>query len=119
MPGTWEHSLGLDPQIKKFRNGEYRTAIRVMEERDVRLVRAGRDDSWDWVDVDGRTYDAVGGFPGQYLDGQWDHFCGQIRRHLGKAELVPVDVSQFRADQIERVQRFIAPLGPRVFMVGR
>ncbi len=43
----------------------------------------------------------------------------QITRHLHKADLVPVDVSRFSRDQISRVQEFIAPLGPRVFMVGK
>jgi hypothetical protein len=43
----------------------------------------------------------------------------QITRHLDKADLVPVDVSQFSPDQINRVQAFIAPLSPRVFLVGK
>jgi hypothetical protein len=90
-----------------------------MDEQDVTLTRAPKESAADWVDETGRSYDAVGGFPGRFLDDQWDNFTMQITRHLDKADLVPVDVSRFSPDQINRVQAFIAPLGPRVFLVGK
>lgn len=119
MPGTWEYSLGWDPEVKKFRPMEYRTARHVMEERDVTLTRIPKGRQGDWLDEHGIVYDAVGGFPGQFLDQQWDRFVWQIHHHLSKAELVPVDVSGFTAEQIKRIQKVVAPLSPRVFIVGK
>ena len=82
------------------------------------LKRAPRGSRADWVDDAGITYDAVGGFDGRHLDMQWGRFTHQITRHLGKADLVPVDVSWFSAYQVLRIKEFIAPLGERVFLVG-
>lgn len=113
-----EYAIGWDPAVGGFRLAEYQTALRIMEERGVTLTRAPKANAADWIDQTGRSYDAVGGFPGRFLDDQWDNFTMQIDRHLDKADLVPVDVSQFSADQIKRVRAFIAPLGPRVFTVG-
>ena len=117
-PGTPEYDLGWDPAVQRFRPPEYRTAARVMDDYDVTLTRAEPGQAFDWVDEAGRSYDAVGGFPGRFLDQQWDSFTGQIVRHLDKADLIPVDVSGFSPEQIVQVQEFIAPLGPRVFIVG-
>jgi hypothetical protein len=91
-----------------------------MEARDVTLTRArSKDDNFDWFDEEGTTYDAVGGFPGKFLDAQWDAFIGQIYRHLGKADLIPVDVSRFSPEQKARVQKAVGHLGPRIFIVGK
>jgi hypothetical protein len=83
--------------------------------------RAPAGSSADWVDTSGRTYDAVGNFPGPFFDRQWPQLQYQIQRHLDKADLVPVDVSRFSPEQAATVARFIADndLGPRVFIVGR
>ncbi|MFI7336305.1 hypothetical protein ACWEEK_33195, partial [Micromonospora aurantiaca (nom. illeg.)] len=83
--------------------------------------RAPSDSSADWVDEAGRTYDAVGNFPGQYFDRQWPQLQYQIERHLEKADLVPVDVSRFSAQQTAMVEQFIADrgFGPRIFIVGK
>jgi len=48
------------------------------------------------VDSCCRTYDdAVGGFPGQYLQTptQWSNLERQIIAHGAKADLVPIDAS--------------------------
>ncbi|GAB3932394.1 hypothetical protein GCM10027614_01510 [Micromonospora vulcania] len=86
----------------------------------MRLSRAPADSSADWVDDVGRTYDAVGNFPGQFFDRQWPQLQYQIERHLDKADLVPVDVSKFSPEQVIRIEQFITDrnLGPRVFIVG-
>lgn len=113
-------SLGMDPATGKFRPGERETAMRVERERNVRLARAPAGSKADWVDEAQQTYDAVGNFPAQYFDRQWDQLQYQIERHLDKANFVPVDVSKFTPDQIAKVEKFIADkgFGPRVFLVG-
>lgn len=115
------HDLGMDPATGKFRPGEAETAVRVEGELGVTLKRAPAGSSADWVDDAGRTYDAVGNFPAQFFDRQWPQLQYQIQRHLGKADLVPVDVSKFSPEQIAKVKQFIADgnLGPRVFIVGQ
>ncbi|MGY3520632.1 WXG100-like domain-containing protein [Micromonospora sp. PTRAS2] len=115
------HELGMDPATGKFRPSEAETAARLERELDVTLTRAPEGSSADWVDGSGRTYDAVGNFPGQYFDRQWPQLQYQIERHLTKADLVPVDVSQFSGEQVARIEQFIADrgLGPRVFIVGK
>ncbi|MFD6693428.1 WXG100-like domain-containing protein [Micromonospora aurantiaca (nom. illeg.)] len=113
--------LGMDPATGRFRPAEAETAVRVEEHLGVRLRRAPSDSSADWVDEAGRTYDAVGNFPGQYFDRQWPQLQYQIERHLEKADLVPVDVSRFSAQQTAMVEQFIADrgFGPRIFIVGK
>ncbi|MHA4947125.1 WXG100-like domain-containing protein [Micromonospora sp. SD19] len=115
------HDLGMDPATGRFRPGEAETALRLEQELGVRLHRAPADSSADWVDDAGRTYDAVGNFPGQYFDRQWPQLQYQIERHLDKADLVPVDVSRFAPEQVARIEQFIGDrrLGPRVFVVGK
>jgi CdiA C-terminal tRNase domain len=67
----------------------------------------------------GETYDAVGNFPPQYFNAQWPALQNAIRAHLIKADHVPVDVSQFTAEQRSIVRAFVDGLGnPRVFIVG-
>ncbi|MGW3615572.1 WXG100-like domain-containing protein [Micromonospora arida] len=115
------HDLGMDPATGRFRPGEAETAVRLEQELGVRLQRAQADSSADWVDEAGRTYDAVGNFPGQFFDRQWPQLQYQIERHLDKADLVPVDVAQFTPEQVARIEQFITDrsLGPRVFIVGK
>jgi hypothetical protein len=115
------HDLGMDPATGKFRPAETETAVRIEDQLDVTLERAPAGSSADWVDGTGRTYDAVGNFPTQFFDGQWPQLQYQIERHLGKADLVPVDVSKFSPDQVAKIVQFIADkdLGPRVFIVGQ
>ncbi|WFE55425.1 WXG100 family type VII secretion target [Micromonospora sp. WMMD712] len=115
------HELGMDPATGKFRPREAETAARLERELDVTLTRAPEGSSADWIDGSGRTYDAVGNFPSQYFDRQWPQLQYQIERHLTKADLVPVDVSQFSGEQVARIEQFIADrgLGPRVFIVGK
>ena len=107
-----------DPAKGKFIQREYETATRIIDELGVDLKRAS-DGSADWVDDAGKTYDAVGPFDGKYFAQQWNSLKRQITWHLNyEADLVPVDVSEFSADQILQIKQFIAPLGERVFLVG-
>lgn len=112
--------LGFDPAVGKHRPSESETALRVEDTLGIVLRRSDGDRA-DWVDEVGRTYDAVGNFPGSYFERQWPQLQHQIVRHLDKADLVPVDVAKFSPEQVEQVAKFIADndLGPRVFIVGQ
>jgi hypothetical protein len=109
--------LGWDPAIKDFRPGEAETAARIENERGVQLERFPGD-APDWIGSDGKTYDAVGNFPAEHFDQQWDHLQERIVDHLYKADYVAVDVSQFTPEQTAQVEKFTGQFGPRVFMVG-
>lgn len=108
----------MDPATKQFRPSEAETAGRVEAARGVTLSRSPDPNGPDWMGSDGKTYDAVGNFDGKYFDQQWQNLQNQIIKHLGKANYVPVDVARFTPEQIAKVEQFIGPLGPRVFMVG-
>ncbi|MCE5290290.1 MAG: hypothetical protein LLG14_13780 [Nocardiaceae bacterium] len=111
-------NLGYDPAIKKFRPGEADTGARVESELGVTLKRAPDDANYDWVDSTGKTYDAVGNFRAEYFEKEWPTLQEKIRQHLDKADLVPVDVSQFTDAQKAMVKSFIEQFEPRAFTVG-
>ena len=109
--------LGWDPAIKDFRPGEAETAARIETERGVRLERFPGD-APDWIGSDGKTYDAVGNFPAEHFDQQWNNLQERIEDHLDKADYVAVDVSQFTPEQIAQVNNYIDQFDSRVFTVG-
>lgn len=118
---TTEHAraLGMDPATGGFRAAESETGLRIEQELGVDLSRAGQGEAHDWVDAGGRTYDAVGNFPSKFFDSQWPNLQGRIVDHLEKAEIVPVDVSQFTTAQREVVREFVQGLGnPNVVIIG-
>jgi hypothetical protein len=111
-------SLGEDPAGGKFRPNEYRTAMRIELTKGVVLTRASEQSGADWVDEDGVTYDAVGPVPSKFFEQQWENLQTRITGHLDKAYYVPVDIDGLTPGQVATVKQFIAPLGPRVFLVG-
>jgi uncharacterized protein YukE len=111
-------ALGEDPTTGKFRPNEYQTAMRIELDRGVVLTRATGQSGVDWVDEDGTTYDAVGPVPERFFEQQWENLQERITGHINKSYFVPVDVAGLTPGQVATVQRFIAPLGPRVFLVG-
>ncbi|CAM5787304.1 hypothetical protein [Cellulomonas persica] len=117
--GTPAYLLAYDPAVKKYRQSEYETAVRIITERQVRLRRAEEGARHDWVDDHGTTYDAVGNFPATFFEKQWPTLQKQIRLHLGKAQVVPVDVAQFSEDQRALVRAFVVDLAnAQVVIVG-
>ncbi|GAB3943861.1 hypothetical protein GCM10029976_067100 [Kribbella albertanoniae] len=113
------YELGYDPAVKQFRPGETETALRIESERGVQLERAkSADEKYDWVDSDGRTYDAIGNFPAKFLDRQWDNLKEKVEHHLEKADFVPIDVAKFTPEQCQRIRETFAVYYPRVFIVG-
>ena len=113
--------LGFDPATKRFRPAEAETAMRVEHERGVTLTRAPAGHPADWLDENGKSYDAVGPFPPEFFDREWPRFSMRMELHSLKADFVPVDVSRFSREQVARIERFIMDkeLAPRVFIVGR
>jgi CdiA C-terminal tRNase domain len=114
------HDLGVDPANGSFRMSEAETGLRVEAETGIDLVRS-RHPGADWINpATGETYDAVGNFPSRFFDAQWPNLQEKIRDHLRiKAVYVPVDVSQFTAEQRSIVRAYIEALGDsHVFIVG-
>ena len=113
-------ALGLDSATGRFRPNEMETAVLIERVLGVRLTRAPKWSRADWFDEHDVSYDAVGPFAAGRFDQQWRRFSEQILLHLRKAEIVPVDVSQFTRPQVETVELFIAErmLGPRAFTLG-
>jgi uncharacterized protein YukE len=111
-------SLGEDPAGGKFRPNEYRTALRIELSKGVVLTRASEQSGADWIDEDGVSYDAVGPVPSKFFEQQWENLQTRITGHMDKAYYVPVDIDGLTPGQVATVKQFIAPLGPRVFLVG-
>jgi hypothetical protein len=114
------HDLGMDPATGKFRSAEAETAQRVEQELGIELKRS-TDPAVDWVDDTGKTYDAVGNFDARHFDRQWPNLQTKIIDHLGKADVVPIDVSRFTPEQVAKIAQFVSDngLAPRAFLVGR
>ncbi|AEE46693.1 putative T7SS-secreted protein [Cellulomonas fimi] len=117
---TWEYSLGWDPDAKLFRLSEYQTATRLIDQYGLRLERAPHGSHVDWLDDAGTTYDAMGNFDGVYLhrERQWSNLFDQLDRHIAKADIVPIDVSQFSAEQIATIRWYVQPFADRIYFVG-
>ncbi|WP_155856098.1 putative T7SS-secreted protein [Cellulomonas sp. URHD0024] len=117
--GTPEYDLGYDHAVAQFRPGEYQTATRLIDQYGLDLVRGKPPASYDWIDLTtGKTYDAIGNFPGEFVERRWPRFEGRIQDHLEKADVVPVDVAQFSAEQRAMVKQFVEQFGDRILIVG-
>ena len=67
----------------------------------------------DWVDSEGRAYDQIGNpRASQFWNQQRTNFMNQIDRHIGKADVVVLDLTGFTADQIAEVRAHIESLPP-------
>lgn len=113
--------LGTDPG-GKFRQGEADAADRLQQ----RVGRLRRDPSGDgdWIDVNGRVYDAVGPVPdSKFFDAA--SFDSQIDKHLLKqgVDEIVVDVANLTPAQKAQVQAHINGLSPadqaRISIQGR
>ena len=62
------------------------------------------------MDANGRSYDAVWNFSSEFFEREWPSLQGRIVDHLAKADIVPVDVSQFTASQAQQVRDFVDSL---------
>jgi hypothetical protein len=69
------------------------------------------DDAFDFVDKEGRTYEAIGGGrqASQYFD--WDEYRRAIDRHLLKeVDYLVFDLTDFTPEQIEMICNYINSL---------
>lgn len=91
-PSERDVELGTDTN-GQYRPGEAETA-RLLEEQGIPL-RRNNDASVDWVGTDGKTSDAVGPFPARFFEREQENLFDQIDKHVMKADVTPVNVSQF------------------------
>ncbi len=113
----WERAGGKATEYVRHRPSAEETARRIETERDTTLTPS-RNPAVDWVDERGATYIVAGNFPDTYFEQAWPHLQTRIRDHLTTADMVVVDVTNFTPQQTDQVRQFIAPLGPRVLLVG-
>lgn len=104
----------------KFRSGEADAGVQIENELGIRLSRSPKSQGPDWIGSDGKTYDLIGPIPAKAFERQWaeNNIQQAITEHLGKADMIPIQVKGLSPDQIARIKDFIAPLGPRVFLIG-
>ncbi len=80
---TRRRQLGVDPATQRYRPLEERAALQL--EHRVGPLRRDPTGTCDWLDGQGRTYDAVGPVPAGRLN--VPAFLRQITRHLLKQGL--------------------------------
>ena len=92
---TRRRQLGVDPATQRYRPLEERAALQL--EHRVGPLRRDPTGTCDWLDGQGRTYDAVGPVPVGRLNIQ--AFLRQITKHLLKQGLdtVVIDLTGFTA----------------------
>jgi hypothetical protein len=92
------HQLGMDPATQRYRPLEAQAALQL--ERRVGPLRRDPTGASDWLDTQGRTYDAVGPVPPGRL--RLPAFLRQITRHLYKQGLDRVVIDLAHCTAAER-----------------
>jgi hypothetical protein len=107
---TQRRQLGIDPATQRYRPLEERAALRL--EYRVGPLRRDPTGTCDWMDEQGRTYDAVGPVPAGRLN--IPAFLRQITRHLLKQGLdtVVIDLTGFTAAERRAVFTHLRGLRP-------
>jgi hypothetical protein len=107
---TRRRQLGVDPATQRYRPLEARAALRL--EHRVGLLRRDPTGACDWIDGQGRTYDAVGPVPAGRL--HVPAFLRQITKHLLKQGLdtVVIDLIGFTAAERRAVFTHLRGLRP-------
>jgi hypothetical protein len=107
---TRRRQLGVDPATQRYRPLEARAALRL--EHRVGPLRRDPTGTCDWMDGQGRTYDAVGPVPAGRLN--VPAFLRQITRHLLKQGLdtVVIDLTGFTAAERRAVFTHLRGLRP-------
>jgi hypothetical protein len=107
---TRRRQLGVDPATQRYRPLEERAALRL--EQRVGPLRRDPTGTCDWMDGQGRTYDAVGPVPVGRLHVQ--AFLRQITKHLLKQGLdtVVIDLTGFTAAERRAVFTHLRGLRP-------
>ena len=107
---TRRRQLGVDPATQRYRPLEERAALRL--EQRVGPLRRDPTGTCDWIDGQGRTYDAVGPVPAGRLNVQ--AFLRQITKHLLKQGLdtVVIDLTGFSFTERRAVFMHLRQLSP-------
>jgi hypothetical protein len=107
---TRRRQLGVDPATQRYRPLEEGAALRL--EHRVGPLRRDPTGTCDWIDGQGRTYDAVGPVPAGRLN--VPAFLRQITRHLLKQGLdtVVIDLTGFTAAERRAVFTHLRGLHP-------
>ena len=107
---TRRRQLGIDPATQRYRPLEERAALRL--EYRVGPLRRDPTGACDWLDAQGRTYDAVGPVPAGRLN--IPAFLRQITKHLLKQGLdtVVIDLTGFTAAERRAVFTHLRGLHP-------
>jgi hypothetical protein len=107
---TRRRQLGVDPATQRYRPLEERAALQL--EHRVGHLRRDPTGTCDWLDGQGRTYDAVGPVPAGRLN--VPAFLRQITRHLLKQGLdtVVIDLTGFTAAERRAVFTHLRGLRP-------
>jgi hypothetical protein len=107
---TRRRQLGVDPATQRYRPLEERAALRL--EHRMGLLRRDPTGACDWIDGQGRTYDAVGPVPAGRL--HVPAFLRQITKHLLKQGLdtVVIDLMGFTAAERRAVFTHLRGLRP-------
>ena len=107
---TRRRQLGVDPATQRYRPLETCAALRL--EHRVGPLRHDPTGTCDWLDGQGRTYDAVGPVPAGRLNVQ--AFLRQITKHLLKQGLdtVVIDLTDFTAAERRAVFTHLRGLHP-------
>lgn len=102
--------LGVDPATQRYRPLEEHAAVRL--EKRVGPLRRDPTGAGDWVDTQGRTYDAIGPVPSGRLN--VSAFLRQVDKHLMKQGLdkVVIDVTGFTSMQRRAVFVHLRRLHP-------
>lgn len=108
QPTEHERELGTDLDSGQFRPSEAEAAKRL--EKTVGPLKRDPSKTGDWVDQNGKTYDAVGPAPSEHFDPE--SFNGQIDRHLRKQglDVVVVDVEGLSPEQEGQVRKHVGDL---------
>ena len=107
---TRRRQLGVDPATQRYRPLEERAALQL--EHRVGPLRRDPTGACDWIDGQGRTYDAVGPVPVGWL--HVPAFLRQITKHLLKQGLdtVVIDLTGFTAAERRAVFTHLRELRP-------
>jgi len=101
--------LGQDPATGKFRRAEAEAGARL--ESEVGVLRRDPSGNTDWIDTNGKTYDAVGPAPSKYFDAE--SFTNSINYHLNNkqgVDYIVVDTTGLTSEQRTSVGEYVKTL---------
>ncbi|CCH29356.1 hypothetical protein [Saccharothrix espanaensis] len=72
----------------------------------------------DWIDTNGRLWDAMR-MKSSFFDSEWawGNIQNSITKHLNKAHLIPIDVSDLTSAQLATLTQYVAPNRWKVVLI--